>query len=145
MNALSLLIAGLLVSIAGLHLTWGLGATWPARTEADLIRTVVGDPRLRRMPGRGPTLAVAACLCMAAAAAILLRWPGAIPRSLVGVAGFAFALVFTGRAIAGYVPAWRRAHPVEPFAQLDRIVYSPLCFIFGLGFGVLAAASESPA
>ena len=29
------------------------------------------------------------------------------------------------------------AHPVEPFAKLDRSLYSPLCLVVGAGFALL--------
>ena len=61
------------------------------------------------------------------------------PPWLVLLAGAAAALVFAGRGVAGYVPAWRARHPREPFASLDRHYYSPLCLLLAAGFVVLLA------
>ncbi len=49
-----------------------------------------------------------------------------------------FALVFLGRGVAGFTPAWRRHTPEQPFATLDIRYYSPLCLAIGLGFAALA-------
>jgi len=40
------LLCALLLVIAGLHTYWGLGGLWPAKSAAELARTVVGDGRM---------------------------------------------------------------------------------------------------
>jgi len=45
------------------------------------------------------------------------------------------ALVFLGRGVEGYLPAMAKAE--QPFPQLNRRYYSPLCLVLGLGFLVL--------
>jgi hypothetical protein len=64
-----------------------------------------------------------------------------LPGGLVSVIGAGLALLFLARGVAGYHPAWRRIHPVEPFAGLDRSLYSPLCLFIGAGFALLVAES----
>jgi hypothetical protein len=134
-TGLSLLLAG----IAGLHAYWGLGGLWPAGSEQELLRTVIGDARRRRMPS--PPL----CGLVAAALLACALWPpllvavppGSAVRPLVVACGFAIAAVFALRGAAGFVPAWRRMHPLEPFAGYDRRYYSPLCLLIAGGYAVL--------
>ena len=137
MSALALLLAATLALLAVLHAHWAVGGLWPAPSEEELVRAVIGQPGRKRMPGRSLSLVVAGCLLGAAALSLVLRWPGPLPRGAVALAGLACAGVFVGRGAAGYVGRWRRAHSAEPFARLDRAVYSPLCFTLGAGFGIL--------
>lgn len=132
-------LASVLAAIALLHVYWGLGGLWPAADEQALVRTVVGDPRLKRMP--------APWLCWLVAGAILVTaaWPllltgflgGFVPRWLVVCIGFAMMAVFLLRGLAGFVSPWRARHPLEPFATLDRRYYSPLCLVIAAGFAVV--------
>ena len=86
------------------------------------------------MPGPAACFAVAAALAIAALIPILLtRQLG----MLALLAAAAAALVFLGRGVAGFTPAWRRLTPEEPFATLDVRYYSPLCLIIGAGFVAL--------
>jgi hypothetical protein len=138
MSFIALAIFLLLAAIAGIHVAWGTGVRWPRKTEAELVSTVIGH-RSDKMPTPNQ--------CYLAALAIFI--PGAIAMMLAGLvqtplppwpvllAGAAAALVFAGRGIAGYVPAWRARHPREPFASLDRHYYSPLCLLLAAGLVVL--------
>jgi hypothetical protein len=130
-----------LTAIAAIHVAWGAGMRWPRETEAELVKTVIGHKR-DTMPS--------ASQCYLAAVAIFI--PGAIALVLAGVvqtplppwlvllAGAGAGLVFAGRGIAGYVPAWRARHPREPFASLDRRYYSPLCLLLAAGIVALLAS-----
>jgi hypothetical protein len=64
----------------------------------------------------------------------------ASPFDEVPLAGAALfiGLVFLGRGITGFTPAWRRLAPEMPFARLDMRYYSPLCLVIGTGFAILA-------
>ena len=138
--ALAILLGLVLSALSALHLYWAFGGTWPARNQLDLVRTVVGDPRLKRMPSRGAAIAVAAALDMAAFLALLLAFRLApVIDLIVTVGGCVLGLVFVGRGVAGYTPLWRRRLPLEPFARLDRMVYSPLCLALGAGLVCLVA------
>lgn len=127
-----------LAAIALLHAYWGCGGLWPARSEAELIATVIGDGR-RRMPGRALTFCVALAIAGAALWSQLLvtrdRTP--LPAWPFLAGGVALAFVFLARGAAGYLTFWRRAHAAEPFARLDRRLYSPLCLVIGAGFAYL--------
>lgn len=125
--------AVLLAAIAALHAAWGLGMLWPRHSELELVGLVVGYKR-DRMPGPAQCFAAAGGILIAAllvgALAGMPRLP--LPPVLVRLAGAAVALVFAGRGIAGYLPAWRARFPREPFATLDRRFYSPLCLVIAL-------------
>jgi Protein of unknown function (DUF3995) len=130
------LLALLLGAVALLHAYSAMGGLWPGRSEADLIASVIGDKRRRRMPHATLTWLVALLIGIAAVWPLLLRMRSAspLPGSLVSGIGAALALVFLARGGAGYLPAWRRAHSLDPFARLDRSLYSPLCLLVGAGF-----------
>jgi len=134
-TALTLLLAG----IAGLHAYWGRGGLWPAASEDELVATVIGNASARRMPSPGLCLAVALAIAVAAIWPLLLaQGPSAgTPRLLIFLAGFAITAVFLLRGIAGFLPAWRRLHPREPFASNDRRYYSPLCLLIAAGYAIL--------
>jgi hypothetical protein len=129
-----------LTVIAAIHLAWGAGMRWPGRTEAELVTTVIGHRR-DTMPS--PSQCYLAALAIFTPGVIALMLAGLVqtplPPWLVVLAGAAAALVFAGRGIAGYVPAWRARHPREPFASLDRHYYSPLCLMLAAGLAVLLA------
>ena len=123
-----------LAPIAVLHAYWGFGGVWPGSDAADCARRVGGFRGVRAMPSP------AACFTVAAAIAIAAL----VPMFLVGrfgvlsaLAGLAVALVFLGRGVAGFTPAWRRHTPEQPFATLDVRYYSPLCLAIGIGFAAL--------
>jgi hypothetical protein len=134
----SIVLAAIFVALGALHAHWAFGGLWPARDERALIDTVVGEPRRQRMPGRALSLAVAGLLLAAAAVVLLLDRPAGLPSRIAALPGFGLAFVLIARGVAGYLPAWRRAHPAEPFARLDRLAYSPLCLALGGGVLVLA-------
>lgn len=132
-------LALLLAVIAGLHAYWGRGGLWPALSEDELITTVIGNARAKRMPSPG------LCLLVALAIAVTAIWPlllacasgTTVLRPLLQFGGFAIMAVFLLRGVAGFLPAWRRLHPREPFASYDRRYYSPLCLLIAAGYAVL--------
>ena len=136
MTPLALLLSVIVSVIAVLHAHWGLGGTWPAADAERLAKTAVGTPGITKMPSPTSCFVVAALLsCVASwplfAAGLLVE---AWPRWLTLLAGAGIAAVFVGRGVAGYTAAWRRRFSEEPFASLDRLVYSPLCLVLGAGY-----------
>ncbi|MCV9938627.1 DUF3995 domain-containing protein [Boseaceae bacterium BT-24-1] len=137
--AIAVMLVLLLAAIAALHAYWGRGGLWPAASEDELIATVIGNAQARRMPSPG------LCLLVALAIAVTAIWPllligtsgTAALRPLLQLGGFAIMAVFLLRGIAGFLPAWRRLHPREPFASYDRRYYSPLCLLIAAGYAVL--------
>ena len=139
--AVAIVLGVALSAISALHLYWAFGGVWPASDESSLIKTVIGDPKLRRMPPFGMTIVVVFALAGAALVALLLAFRLLVSLDmLITLAGILLALVFLGRGVAAYIPAWREKHPLEPFARLDRAVYSPLCLALGAGFLFLLTA-----
>jgi Protein of unknown function (DUF3995) len=140
MSFIALAIFLLLTAIAGIHVLWGIGVRWPRKTEAELVTAVIGHKR-DTMPS--PNQCYLAALAIFIPGAIALMLAGLVqtplPPWLVLLAGTGAALVFAGRGIAGYVPAWRALHPREPFASLDRHYYSPFCLLLAAGLAVLLA------
>lgn len=138
MTVLAGVITPVLLMIAGLHAYWGLGGVWPGSDAVSCARTVAGFRGIEAMPGAGPSFAVAGALAVTAllAAAQGLALPA--PALLLNLATLGAALVFLGRGVAGYTPAWRRLTPVQPFATLDVRYYSPLCLAIGAGLATLA-------
>ena len=138
MSLIAFAIFLLLTAIAGIHVAWGTGVRWPRKTEAELATTVIGHRRDTMPP---PLQCYLAALAIFIPGVIALMLAGLVqtplPPWLVTLAGAGAALVFAGRGIAGYVPAWRARHPREPFASLDRHYYSPLCLLLAAGLVVL--------
>jgi hypothetical protein len=138
-SAIAIALVLVLTVIAGLHAYWGRGGLWPAATEDALIATVIGNARAKRMPSPGLCLLVALAIAVTAAWPLLLMLsPGtAALRGLLLLGGIAIMAVFLLRGVAGFLPAWRRLHPREPFASYDRRYYSPLCLLIAAGYAVL--------
>ena len=133
---ISWVLTVVLAVIAGTHVYWAFGGLWPAATETELVRTVIGNPVRAHMPPAWMTIVVALLLAMIAAWPLVLsRYAEALGGPLAAIAGSAIlSVIFLARGVAGYLPAWRRLHPAEPFARLDRTRYAPLCLAIGACF-----------
>lgn len=146
MSALAILLSAAVYLIAALHASWGLGSHWPAGSAERLAKAAVGTPGIARMPG------AASCFLVAALLAGVASWPlfatgllaEAWPRRLTLLAGAGIAAVFAGRGLAGYTSFWRRRFSEEPFARLDRLVYSPLCLLLGAGYAAILTMGAKP-
>lgn len=134
--AIAAALALLLACIAGLHAYWGRGGLWPAASEGELVATVIGNARAKRMPSPGLCLLVALAITVTAIWPLLLAYKTG-SAVLLQLGGFAIMAVFLLRGIAGFLPAWRRLHPREPFASHDRRYYSPLCLLIAAGYAAL--------
>lgn len=140
MIVLAFALAAVLYLIASIHAYWGLGGVWPGTDQASCARAVVGARGIDTMPTPFASFAVTACLVLATLWPLALVGIFATPFPKAGLAASALmvAVVFLGRGIAGFTPAWRRLTPEMPFARLDRQYYSPLCLLIGTGFVILA-------
>jgi hypothetical protein len=127
-----------LTAVAGLHVLWGTGVRWPGKTDAELVSKVVGS-KSGKMPTPNQCYLAALAIYIPGTIALMLAGliDASVTASTIPLAGSAAALVFLGRGIAGYVPAWREQFPREPFATLDRRYYSPLCLLIAAGFLIL--------
>ncbi|HHB81411.1 MAG TPA: DUF3995 domain-containing protein [Aliiroseovarius sp.] len=131
-------VIAILGAVAVLHVIWALRIWWPLADEAALARTVVGSPGITLMPGAPITWAVAAVLVagmvLVAALAGWIILPG--PVWMLRAGGWGMALVLLARGLATYLPFVSRWPLEQPFARLNRALYSPL--ITALGLGVVA-------
>ena len=139
MTIISWILSAVLGTISAVHFYWAIGGLWPGTDETSLARTVIGQEKMKAMPPRWLTALVA--LCIAAASIIPLMWSAvisyAVPQGLVWIAMWVLILVFFGRGIAGYLAFFRKQHSAQPFADLNRKYYSPLCLLIGAGFVML--------
>jgi hypothetical protein len=135
-TALAILLSVVVFFIAAIHAYWGLGGYWPAASAERLAKTAIGTPNVKMVPSASSCFAVAAVLAGVASWPLFAAgWvPAAWPHWLTLLAGAGIAAVFVGRGLAGYTSAWRRRFSEEPFASLDRLVYSPLCLFLGAGY-----------
>ncbi len=124
------LTAATLCSLAGLHVAWGLGSSFPFSARDDLSEAVIG---------RGSVPSPAACFAVAGAltiaGALVADVPG-LPRGIqrAGVTGV--AAVLASRAALGFAGRTDLASPGSVstrFRRLDRRVYSPLCLALAAG------------
>lgn len=116
-----------LAGLAGLHVAWAAGWTWPAATRTDLAERVAGTSEF---PSAPLTLAVAGAL--GTAALLVHRAAGGDDRRVVQAGARAVAAVFLLRAAGGW--ATDLAGGLETtFQQLDAAIYSPLCLALGAG------------
>jgi hypothetical protein len=124
-----------LLTVALAHFLWALGSPWPIRDPELLARTVMGTPKFKRVP-RFASLVVALLVLAAAAIGSALgdKQSGGL---LLTLAGIGLTLIFGIRGILGYTPTWRARFPLEPFATLDRRIYSPLCLVVAACFAIL--------
>jgi hypothetical protein len=131
-NALSIV----LIAIGLLHLYWGLGGFWPGHDEASLVDMVIGMPAGTPVPPFWACAIVAACVSMTAGAALIIayglakNWP--MPLRWIPMFALWFsAFVFLARGISTYVSPLVSSAKGTAFYELDRIIYAPLCLVFG--------------
>lgn len=123
-----MVLSAVLISLAVLHVLWGIGFWFPITDETQLVRAVAGFDGADKMPGPVACSLVAVALFMAVSC---LWWP---PGPFRFVALCMIGAVFVARGAAAFTPFWRNMTPTEPFASLDRKYYGPLCLVLGLGF-----------
>ena len=119
-----------LLGVAGLHVAWGLGSSFPFSARADVAEAVVGR---RNVPPPGACYAVAGALT--AAAALVADVPG-LPRGVQRLGVTSVAAVLATRAALGFAGRTDLASPGSVstrFRRLDRRVYSPLCLALAAG------------
>ncbi|MBN4051709.1 DUF3995 domain-containing protein [Parvibaculum lavamentivorans] len=126
--------------IALLHGAWALGSPWPMKNDRDLSQTVVGDPGRTVMPQKWQSALVALCLMGAALWPFVMLHAIAIPllpEPLIPLGAYALIFIFLGRGAVGLTPWFKRLLPGDPFVRYNRIYYSPLCLLIGIGFVAL--------
>ncbi|MEU6998955.1 DUF3995 domain-containing protein [Nonomuraea sp. NPDC046570] len=129
--------AATLTTLAGLHVAWGLGSSWPLPDRESLADAVAGTTSL---PGRGACFAVAGAL--GTAALLVTGRPRRTPAlSRIGAAGVAGVLALRGAAgLSGRTDLLSPGSDSPRFRRLDRIAYSPLCLALAASAAVAAGS-----
>lgn len=126
------LVFVLLLAISMVHFMWAFGSTWPLKDQKTLAHTVAGFRGVEKMPPRMASFGVAVLIFIAGLWALAMSAPS--PNWKLTFGGALLTCVFLGRGLIGFTKWWRVKTPQEPFATLDRKIYSPLCCGIGLGF-----------
>ena len=135
---LSLFTFTLLMAATGLLIVWSRGSSWPVESEMALTTWVVGDPQMQRMPPSSLLRLIALALALGGATALALGLElPAVLNDLAFYAGSGFCGVFALRGVCGFLPFWRKRFTGEPFATLDRTIYSPCCILIAEAFFTL--------
>ena len=114
-----------LFGLAGLHVAWATGSSWPVADRAQLADLMAG-----RAAGSVPS--APACLIVAtvltSASALVAGRPRGLPRlRRLGAAGVAAALgIRGGCGVAGRTDLVSPGSTSSHFRRLDRRYYSPL-------------------
>lgn len=117
--------AGLL-GLAGLHVVWATGSSWPLKDQAGLADKVAG-----RSSGSAPS--AAACLAVAGllttAAAVVSGRPRRAPRlNRAGAAGVVATFTVRGSfGLAGRTDLLVPGSTSAAFRARDRRIYAPIC------------------
>jgi hypothetical protein len=120
-----------LAAIAGVHLVWASGSSWPLEHREALADAVIGRPG-----GRVPS--PAACLTVAGLLGIAASLVDGRPRREPQVSRIGATCVVTTLAIRAGLGLAGRTDLLSPdansprFRELDRRFYSPLCLILAV-------------
>jgi hypothetical protein len=113
-----------LAGLAGLHVVWAAGSSWPLPEKASLSDAVIGHDK---SPSPAACLAVAGAL--AAGSAFVAGWPARSERlQRAGAGGVVAALSLRGAlGLAGLTHLVSPGSSSRRFRELDRRLYAPLC------------------
>ena len=114
-----------LAAIAGAHLVWATGSSWPYSDRTELADNIAGRAD---MPGPRACVTVAAAL---AAGAVVVAVPGR-RGSLVQLAQLGLTAVLFTRGVAGVTRRTRLLvswDPSDLFVEKDRRLYGPACLV----------------
>jgi len=128
--------AGTLVALGGLHGYWAAGGRWPGHDDASLASIVVGPPGTS-WPGAAATWAITGVLGIAAGLVAAAGTGRGGRTALLGARGVATVMV--ARGAGGLVISRHRSHR---FAQLDVVLYSPLCMTLGIACGLASREGQ---
>lgn len=134
---LGTLLAILLGGLGLLHIIWAAGLSFPFPNEQSLARSIVGRRGITRLPSHASVALLGMLLISAACAAIVMgHYATSITtlKFLMVPIGLFLSAVFLLRGLVGVLPAFERAAPEQPYLSLNRRLYSPLCFLIGVGF-----------
>lgn len=139
MNVVAVIMFFLLQGVALIHVGWGLGMSWPAKSRDELVAMVVGLPAGTPMPALWLTLLVALGISGIGIAALWgagwfsLGWLEGGKRWVLA----AIVMVFALRGVATYLPFGALQASVEPFRSLDQLYFAPIILLLAFGFFLL--------
>ncbi len=122
-----------MVGIAGLHVVWARGSSFPFPTVAELHDAVIGRPV---RPSPASCYAVAGLLVTAAAATAGLPVRRSRLRRLAVVGVATVLTTRAGFGLSGRTDVLVPGRASPRFRRLDRRVYSPLCLALAIGAGM---------
>ena len=122
--------AGTLLGIAGVHVAWGRGSSFPFATVEEMHDAVIGRPV---SPSPASCYAVAGLLTVAAAATVGLPSRRSRLRRLAVLGAATVLATRAGFGFSGRTDALVRGSASPRFRRLDRRVYSPLCLALSMG------------
>ena len=133
-----IVLAAVLLGLAGLHVYWACGGQW---AHAAAIPEIHGKPAFR--PSPFVTALVAVALACAAGVAIFRGFFlfSSYPGSPAHWASIAIGVVFALRAIGDFRLAgfFKRVRGTD-FARLDSWLFSPACLLLSGAFFYIAAS-----
>lgn len=124
------LTAPTLIAIAGLHVMWARGSSFPFHSRDELADSVVGT---KEVPSSAACFAVALSLMVAA---VVVAGVVPLPRRIRALALRIIATTLATRGIAGLLGRTSTLSPGSEsaaFKRLDKRVYAPLCLWLAAG------------
>jgi len=119
-----------LLGIAGVHVAWGRGSSFPFATVEEMHDAVIGRPV---SPSPSSCYAVAGLLTVAAAATAGLPSRRSRLRKLAVLGTATVLATRAGFGLSGRTDALVPGSASPRFRRLDRRIYSPLCLALALG------------
>lgn len=122
--------AAMLFAVAGLHVMWALGSSFPFRSRNELADSVIGT---NEVPSSAACLAVASALFISATVVA-----GVVPIP-VRIRTFVLRIIVAILATRGVAGALGRTSLLSPgsdslaFKRLDKRIYAPLCLWLASG------------
>jgi hypothetical protein len=132
----------MLLGLAGLHVAWARGSSWPA-SDRDALADLMAGRTGGSVPPPAACLAVATLLT--SASGLVAGRPRRLPRlRRAGAVGVAAVLGVRGACgMAGRTDLVSPGSTSPRFRRLDRRYYSPLC-LFLAAAAASSAAPRSP-
>lgn len=134
MTALSILVAAIMLLIAGFHFYWAFGGSYGLQSAGPVL-----EGKAEFKPGRLLTFIVALLLTGLAVLAVQLHWPWPPIKDYLPAIGYIVSVVFTLRAIGDfkYAGFFKKIHNSN-FAKLDTKFFSPLVLFLSVAFAILS-------
>jgi len=133
---LSYYIGVIFISIAVIHIYWGLGGVWPVKSEEALIDAFVGHGD--KLPSQGAFIVVIMIFLILGIMPIL-EVHHVISRERLGLELFyrVVSLVLFIRAMSMFIPSLKK-RATATFYHYNKYYYAPLITTLALSYGLLS-------